>query len=462
LCLTLFTLALTACSDDEESKYADTPIVIDQIYLEDYRSSVPDRPVEFARLGQLIRLEGSGFMGLKKLYINGYNTYFNLTYLTDKSMLVNISLDTPVMDATDDVRDKIRLVKTGTELVYDFIIRASAPTATSISNTLPKAGETVTVYGTNLHETTKITLPGGTIIESGIVSDDEEGEWYSFTMPDGLTANGSIYSEGANGTAATPPYFNDSRCMLLDFDGTGVQGVWGWAANGSMINNAGPDYTGEDYTSPDLVNDPTGSGRGLCVPIVPARLFPAAAGKARVSECWTSGDEDWASFFGAIPATTPVNEVALQFDIYVPSVWIGSGQIEVCLFNSFNWDGIGGGDGQSTQQTAFYIPWIVDGKATAFQTEGWRTVTIPFSEFRKYGTLFEDAAANTPTFQMVVDDKSAATYKNFGIGFVNTDFTYDGFAVVAQAFNTEIYLDNWRIVPCEVIEITDYPEPEDE
>ena len=81
-----------------------------------------------------------------------------------------------------------------------------------------------------------------------------------------------------------------------------------------------------------------------------------------------------------------------------------------------------------------------------FTTEGWTTVTIPLSEFGKYKALLEDKEAVAPTFQTVIDDRLAATYPNFGMGFVNT----------------KIYVDNWRIVPCKNVVISDYPEDEEE
>lgn len=207
LCMLLLPTVFISCNKDDEyfdEKYQSTPITVTQVYLEDYESSVPDRPITYARLGQLIRIEGSGFYGMKKVYINGYDTYFNRAYVTDNSMLVSINSDTPVSDAEPEERNIIRFVKNNTELSYNFTIRAASPTITSISNTLPAAGEKVTVYGTGLEETSKVTLPGSIEITTGIES-DEDGEWYSFTMPSGVTTGGSIYSEGANGQAATLP-----------------------------------------------------------------------------------------------------------------------------------------------------------------------------------------------------------------------------------------------------------------
>ena len=97
-----------------------------------------------------------------------------------------------------------------------------------------------------------------------------------------------------------------------------------------------------------------------------------------------------------------------------------------------------------------------------FTTEGWTTVTIPLSEFGKYKALLEDKEAVAPTFQTVIDDRLAATYPNFGMGFVNTDYVLGDVAFPSDLFNTKIYVDNWRIVPCKNVVISDYPEDEEE
>lgn len=45
----LTTLFLTSCKNDE---VVDSPIYITQIYLEDIKSDIPDRPISFVRTGQ--------------------------------------------------------------------------------------------------------------------------------------------------------------------------------------------------------------------------------------------------------------------------------------------------------------------------------------------------------------------------------------------------------------------------
>jgi hypothetical protein len=456
--LVLMSVGFASCNPDDEyfdEKYQSTTIRIDKVYLEDVDSDVPDREVEFARQGQLIRLEGTGFMGMKHVYINGYDTYFNRAYVSDNSMLVTINSKTPITDADPEERNIIRLVKDKTEFSYSFTIRAATPTITSISNTLPKPGELVYVYGTGLQETSSIILPDGSEITQGITSDDEDGEWYSFTMPSGVSAGGSLISTGANGQAKTPAYFNNSDCMILDFDGNGTQGYWSWKETGSMINNE------------DLADDPLGTGRGKCCQIVPDRLLEAgvSSGKPRATECWTAGNDDelddWTRMTKYIDPTTPLTEVALQFDVYVSEAWSGTGHIEVMLYNNYNVAGIGSDDDGG--YTAFYVPWIVNGAIVPFTTDGWTTVTIPFSQMGKYASLIADTEETDPTFQTVIDNRNAATYRNFGMGFVNTDFTYSGVSVVSTAFTgPKIYVDNWRVVPCKSFTISDYPSADDE
>ena len=73
--LILSAVGFTACEDDDEYFESDAQkkaIVVEKVYLENAESKTPDRDITgtFARVGQLIRLEGSGFYGMKKVYIN--------------------------------------------------------------------------------------------------------------------------------------------------------------------------------------------------------------------------------------------------------------------------------------------------------------------------------------------------------------------------------------------------------
>lgn len=439
------TLGLTSCDDDDDN--GGGPITISKIYLEDAESSVPDREVSFARLGQIIRVEGSGFVGLRKVYINGYSTYFNPVYVSDNSMLVSISGDTPTTEADPAERNKIRFVKDGTEAVYDFEIRAAAPSISSISNTMPAVGETIIIYGKGLTEIEKVVFPGNITVTSGITS-DIDGEFCMVSMPSGVSEEGgSVFVEGSNGGAYSPAYFNFRKGIILDFDGNGTQGSWGDAV--SMIK---PD----DLESASIGQDNV--SKGTYVAHRPARIESFAAAKNRCSEVWTAGNgvDDWrGQLTPYIPATTAADKVAFQFDIYVPEAWSGSGFLKICLINNFN-----GGEWSGASYN--YVPWIVSKEVVPFETTGWTTVTIPFNKFYK----FSEAGF---TFEDVLAERENASYANFGIYFENSNITLSNVTGSSADSETEflssetsvkVYTDNWRVVSLDTPTYSDFPEDE--
>jgi len=435
----LMAFLFTGCSGDDET--GGSMITVDAVYLQDVNSTVPDREVTFARLGQLLRFEGSGFTGIKRIFINGFQTSFNPVYVSDTSMLLRVSGDTPTIEAEDDVRNTIRLVKdSGNETTIDFEIRSSSPAITKISNTLPNAGEEITVFGSGLIEVSKVVFPGDIEVTSGISFDEEDGEFFTVTVPDGVSDDGgSLYVETANGAAYSPAFFNVKRGLIINFDGIGELGEFG----NTIRQN-------------QLTSEPIGMGnvsQGNYLPIRNDTIAAFGAGKNRVAEVFTSGNESWRSQYTSfIPASTPLDEVGFQFDIYVPESWEGSGYLKILLINNFNGGEFSGG-------VYNYIPWIVDGEVEAFETEGWTTVTVPFTDFY----LFNDS--DDYTFEDVLQYRESANFKNFGFFFENSDFNLNDIPgesgdmeFPSSDTSVQLYLDNWRIVSLETPTVTDFPE----
>lgn len=467
------------CFSCKNEDFSSTQMQITGIYLEDTNSEVPDRLVEFARLGQLIRIEGSGFTGLKYVYINGYECYFNQALMSDKSFLVTVNKNVPTVGVDEALKNTIHLVKDGAELVYNFTIYGASASITSISNCMPNAGEPITVYGTGLYEITKVTFPGDVVVTEGIVS-DPDGEYFQVTVPQGVSdEGGSIFAEGSNGGAYSPSYFNYKKGLLLDFDGHGVQGSWGdkskpseWddETNGDYIPEE--NFTAEQLAEKrgnqsmifgdEILSEKIGEGntsQGNYCRLLLERHFPVSANKNRVSEVWTAGngvDPDWTTL--GIPADTPIEECGIQFEIYVPTAWSGTGFIKICNQNGFN-------GGEWDKDSYNYVPWLVDGEIVPFQTTGWRTVTVPFSTFYKAKGI----ASSWKTLQDVYDTRMESSYINFGFYFENSNFTLDKVTDNDEDSETEfvsvsidsseelqIYIDNWRLVPIQTPAYSDF------
>lgn len=432
----LCALVFASCKDDEwEYPSNDEAITISSVHLSDATDSVADRTVQYARLGQLLRIEGSGLLGMRQVYINGVSAYFNPTMLSNTSMIVRVPGDAPTVEADEAVRNKIRFVKSSGELTFDFEIRPSAPTVTRISHTMPQAGEKIYLYGTNLFEVSEVVFPGNKVVTENIESDDEEGTFCSVIVPAGVTASGALLVKGSAGAAYSPRYFNFREGLLHSFDEGASRAAW---SSGLISNDTAT-------AIPATGSEPKSQGK--------YRIFNKDATAIPVSTIdagfYWSNSTDWAAVLteSVIPSTTPTNMCAVQMDIYVEGEW-SSGTIRMVV-----------ADGAGAQRYCmWYSPWVVNGKKVPFVNPGgWFTITLPFSD----SPDFVDANTKAPlTFAEVSLRVASAGYKQWGPHFDNTDVTDNKTpATVIQAAtptSVKIYFDNLRVVPLETPAYNEY------
>ncbi|MDN5305349.1 MAG: hypothetical protein PWQ53_8 [Bacteroidota bacterium] len=424
--LIAITLSLNSCEDSDD-KANSIPVKITKVYLEDAQSAVPDREVTFARLGQTIRLEGSGFTGVKKVYINGYDNYFNPVFVTDNSMWITISQDVPTLEAPEEVRNTIRIEKSATNFfVYSFEIRASAPAVTEISHTMPTPGDQITIYGTGLQGITSVTFPGNVVVTDGIISDNEKGEYCIVTVPEGVSGDGGpLLVIGVNGGAYSPACFNFKNGVFHDFDNVNN---YSWA---SGIDDAGTPLT---QLIPTNGVGPKSQGGYQCF----NKDGKSIAANADI-RYWTNSSNWPSALLSVIPASTPTSDCGVQMDIYVEGEW-NSGVIRMVMADGYGTD----------RYCMIYRPWYVNEKIIQFENPGcWFTITLPFS-------LSEDY--NGKTFGDVVTSMANASYKQAGPWFHNIGVA-DVFDPVAT--NVKIYFDNLRVVPLNTPTYSDFPDEED-
>ena len=445
--ITLFLAAwgLTSCEESDDG--SNSPMTITKVYLENARSSVTDREVTFARIGQLLRLEGSGFTGVQKVYFNGKSTTYNSALATDNNLFVQIPNGTPIIDVDPDLHNTIILEKGSIQYKHSFEIRDAAPAITNVSHTMPLLGEWITIEGSGLINVTKVVFPGNIEVTTDIVS-DEEGKFFKVKMPEGVpSTGGSIFIECANGGAYSPAFFNCKAGLILDFDGHGIPASW----SDNMVK------------SDDFLNAVIGEGnvsQGYYCPMIPDRLAPVKAGQVRAIELWTSGDDDWdwrAKFVPSLfDASTPLDKIALQFDIYVPEEWNNTGFLGINLANNFD------AGNQWKGEFYNYIPWLSGSTTVPFKTLGWTTVTIPFNNFYKF-------SADQKTFEDILVLRETASYKNFGMFFNNNDFNLKNITgrdadesteFLSSATSVKVYVDSFRLVSIETPAYSDFPDEE--
>ncbi|GHS98656.1 hypothetical protein FACS189421_07640 [Bacteroidia bacterium] len=417
-------VGFTSCKDDDNTS-SSSPMKISAVYLENARATTKkERLVEFVRLGQTLRLEGSGFIGLTKIYVNGYETYFNPVFVTDNNIWVQISGQTPTMDAEESVRNTIVLQKGDQRFVLPFEIREAAPSITKISHTMPQAGDPITIYGTGLQGVSSIIFPGNVVVTNGIVSDDEKGEWCTVTVPSGIGDNsGSLLVICANGGAYSPACFNYKKGLIHNFDE--VQNYsWGSGIDNTALTNLIPasDVRPKSQGGYQVFNS-TGN-----------------LGANSDERFWLNSTAIFSTITSYIPGSTAAADCGIQMDIYVEGAW-NSGIIRFVMA-----DGSG-----ASRYCMIYQPVYVNKvyALDAFENPGaWFTITLPFALSADYeGKTLDD----------VVASMSAASYKQAGPWFENSGIT-DVFDAVPAT--EKVYFDNIRFVPLTTPTYSDFPDEE--
>lgn len=302
--------------------------------------------------------------------------------------------------------------KTGTT---NFNIVA-LPTIFAISNENADAGDSVYVYGTYLKNIQSFSFSGAEITSYKLSS---KGNSIGFVLPSSVPT-GPVTITTSFGTVSTA--YNVYNIYNVKYAGSATTGVlanmewgdaFGWNWNGgSKISVIDPSQTwgwitlcadmpGNKTMFNSINEDPLAAGtKGNEIPIGAAQWMPTDNLNDAVS--------DW----------------AIKFEVNIPKPWNG-GAITI-----------------KSEFTGSYVvrlePWQITPNSTAaYSTKGWRTVTIPLTEFRdKDAKLGEGRGASVAKLTDLLGPtgKTGCTVfiNNYGTSTTTTGF-YGGF-------------DNFRVV----------------
>ena len=133
--------------------------------IESVWSNMNTQPIEqvsAAYHGQTVSLRGSGFKGVEKVTVNGYDIDLteNQIYNTDKSIIFVIPVETP--GSGDTGLAEIKVENSAGEAVYAPFYtgtEAEQPKITSIGATVLTPGSSLRLAGENLGGATEVYLP---------------------------------------------------------------------------------------------------------------------------------------------------------------------------------------------------------------------------------------------------------------------------------------------------------------
>jgi hypothetical protein len=239
---------------------------------------------------------------------------------------------------------------------------AATPTITGVSNENAKTDDSVYIYGTYLKSIQTFTF-AGTSITSFVSSSD--GSSVGFVLPV-LSQSGPVSITTSFGTATTVYNVNDIA-------GVGSISNWEWSGNfnwqwwGGATLNSGDPSSGWPPYNPDF------PGNSSMYMSLKNSILTAGEGNTYSNYAILMNAAQW------IPVANindPVGNWAFKMEVNIPQPWNG-GAINIL----------------SSDQTYIYRwePWRITSTTTAaVTTNGWRTITIPFTEFRKTDATLGD------------------------------------------------------------------------
>lgn len=309
--------------------------------------------------GNRIAIEGSNMNSVASVYFLGYEADFNPALSSENYMIVTVPGDLPFGElsvAALDTLDAIRVENNASQASYNEVpVLPPGPDLQSMNNEYADPGEEVTVSGSYLYLAEAVTLPDGTTIPGDQVDATPDGSEATFTIPNGASPQeGTITYETSSGIDPSPPFvYRDSRGMLLNFDN---HSSWqGW--NAVVATSSDSDFgAGADGSFAVL------GGQGE-IPVGDNSWFNGAQSINLNNQEWVAPEN-----LGESPGN-----FAVKFEMNIAEEW-STGNVLIHIHETT--ENYQSGYGYRVQ------PWLQDdGNVRAVNWQGWRTFTVPLSQF---------------------------------------------------------------------------------
>lgn len=433
LCSMLVAFVLTACKDEDD---VGVPVIT---AIRNYAASPDDTVVQTIQAGQWVVVMGNNLRDVSLVLFGSVPATINYTYSTDQSIVIQV----PSIPFPSVPKDKLNVVTvanssgtatfeinvTGAPMVSHIRNNAASPDGAIVDAIFPD--QQINIVGYNLKGATQITFQGVEADLSSVVYTDSSAIVQvpsDFSNADITLANMINYTTPL-GTAAFhigiigPPLVTNISCEnpsegstvyiqgynfvsidSLKFGGTLISDFEA-SSDGSTLKFVVPNLTKNgpfmvatpggkfktifnvnDVTTGALCNfddiSPIGWGGSGATVSDNSTDFPGNTGKYAILQNDVVAPWDWQAWNGGriiildkvkwMPATNEADGLdswAVKFELNVPAGWNGNS-----LFVS----------SENNDYKITYEPWKdATGKTFKFKTEGWQTITLPFSLFRK-------------------------------------------------------------------------------
>lgn len=243
LLLGLSAIWLTAC--DPNGNDSSLPPVIERIRNTD--PDTADSAFVSATLGSTLAIMGQNLGTTKQVFLNDYPLGVNPAFVTNTTIIVQVSDSVPTIATDPSVPNKLRVVTNFGEAVMDFQTLPPPPQVTSIKNQFLKPGDEMVLFGRYFYFVDTVHFPGENAFVTTGITTNSSGSTLRVRVPDNIdfSDGNNIYvvtkSGGSAATRNTQLY--DEIGMIADFDTNGAlewPWNWGWGISGDMIRNSQP------------------------------------------------------------------------------------------------------------------------------------------------------------------------------------------------------------------------------
>lgn len=337
--------------------------------------------------GDRIAIQGRNMNSVGTVYFLGYEASYNPALASEDNLIVSVPGDLPFGElsvAALDSLDAIRVTNNASEASYNEVpVLPPAPVLESMNNEYANPGEEVTVTGSFLYLAESVTLPDGTTIPGEQIESAPDGSEATFTIPQSASPQeGPISFETSSGADESPFLYRDQRGLLLNFDD---YSSWqGW--NAVVATSSNSEFSAGADGSFAVMR---GDGE---IPTQDNAWYNANRAINLNNQEWVAPEN----------LDEPPSNFAVKFELNIQQEW-ASGSILIYLIETAT-------DSYSTGYAYRVKPWLQsDGSVSAVNWRGWRTITVPLSQFRDpYGDR-EDGSTPSSLTDLLGDDGVAGS-----------------------------------------------------
>lgn len=345
-------VALQSC-EDEPDKFKTAGGHPEVLYVRMPDIASADSLITGAYMDNTICLIGNNLRSITELYFNDQKAVLNTSFMTDNTLFVGVPKGIPAK-----VTNKIYMVTAAKDTVeYDFKVLVPSPVVSSISCEYAQDGDIATIYGDYLLDDENVPLTitmAGNLQVKDII--DITKTAVTFRIPQGAE-KGYINVKSIYGVGRSAFQFRDDRNILFDCETAPGNG---WRAGN--IQDTDPEGIDGNYLifRGDLEGDAGNSW----------------SEDAFSFNYWAETDNSLDMF-----DTADFENMVLKFEVNVPQAWSACA-LQMIFTSSANVN-LGNGNNSYLTDTSIprglWRPWEATG---SYKTDGWRTISIPLSNFK--------------------------------------------------------------------------------